>query len=201
MAFTSRVNKGKALSEAELDNNFLCHYPIGSLYLSASPATDSPGGLIGYGRWSKFAKGRALISSTDIGNSSPNRRDYSPSMENGSPSVKLTEAQIPKHAHQFSNIPFASDPTEPQNGDRRFSGNYNGWNFLDGGDINVYRISDYFGNNGSVALSNSPVTHSRTSFQGSSTITQIRKTKKGDLGQAHNNIQPYVVINIWKRDS
>ena len=64
MAFIARTEKGTALTETELDNNFLCHYPIGSLYLACSPAVDSPGALIGYGKWSKFAKGRALISAS-----------------------------------------------------------------------------------------------------------------------------------------
>lgn len=185
MALTERTKKGVALTEIELDNNFLCHYPIGSLYLSASPAIDSPGALIGYGNWSKFAKGRALVSSTVAGREAGSDTNFSPGLGSnsipdypyGSPSHILTEKELPQHTHSWESYEGA--------GAFRFSGNYSGFDFNTNG-TNIYRITRP-GETGEVSFTNSPQTISGSFTQ--------------KVGQPHNNLQPYIVVNIWKRDS
>ena len=196
MALTERTKKGKALTEAELDNNFLCHYPIGSLYLAASPAIDSPGVMIGYGSWSKFAKGRALISS-DIeqpglgdGSGTMTNTHFSPGLGDGSgnnPRRKLPDYPYgsPSHKVKTSELPAHSHTWERYygNGALRFSGNYSGFNFETAG-TDVYRIT---GGQGEIQFTNSPTT--------------INDNLSQAVGHPHNNLQPYIVVNIWKRDS
>ena len=189
MGFIARTEKGTALTETELDNNFLCHYPIGSLYLACSPAVDSPGALIGYGKWSKFAKGRALISASSIaaagtdmyyspgrGSNSPGN---SPDFYYGSPSHALIAKELPKHTHCFNK------DAQGGRGHVRHSGNYSGFDFNTGG-TSIYRICRG-GETGQVTFTNSPAKVSGNIIQ--------------QVGQPHNNLQPYIVVNIWKRDS
>ena len=46
MAFTGRITKAQELTQTELDNNFLCHYPIGAIYMNAN-RSESPNIYIG----------------------------------------------------------------------------------------------------------------------------------------------------------
>ncbi len=198
MAFTGRVNKGKALTESELDNNFVCHYPVGSLYLACSPQTDSPGALIGYGYWTKFAKGRALISSTDgvVDVSNTPSVYYSPTMIGGSPSHTLTVGEMPGHIHSWPDQVEANGETT--SGKKRWSGNYADW-CTDEGGRNCFRTSR--GGN-TIDLVNSPILATYTDvLPHGSGVNKIVRNYVTKPGQPHNNIQPYTVINIWKRES
>jgi len=98
MAFLGRTTKGSNLTAAELDNNFLSHYPIGAIYMNAN-RSDSPNRYIGYGTWSKFAEGRALISADATEDSVP--INESPS---GSLIHTLTSSELPSHTHKFHQI-------------------------------------------------------------------------------------------------
>jgi hypothetical protein len=96
MAFNARVDKGTELTQTELDNNFLSHYPQGAIYMNANRA-DSPSNYIGYGVWKKFAEGRALIGALDsTSHSNLNGSNASPV---GELSVTLTTSTMPDHIH------------------------------------------------------------------------------------------------------
>jgi len=69
-------------------------YPVGSIYMNCSNATN-PGTLLGFGTWSSFGAGRVLIGidSSDT--------DFDTAEETGgSKTHTLTEAQLPSHRHQ-----------------------------------------------------------------------------------------------------
>ena len=69
-------------------------YPVGSIYMNCSNATN-PGTLLGFGTWESFGAGRVLIGidSSDT--------DFDGAEETGgSKTHTLTEAQLPSHRHQ-----------------------------------------------------------------------------------------------------
>ena len=69
-------------------------YPVGSIYMNCSNATN-PGTLLGFGTWSSFGAGRVLIG-LDSSDS-----DFDSAEETGgSKTHTLTEAQLPSHRHQ-----------------------------------------------------------------------------------------------------
>ena len=69
-------------------------YPVGSIYMNCSNATN-PGTLLGFGTWESFGAGRVLvgIDSSDT--------DFDGAEETGgSKTHTFTEAQLPSHRHQ-----------------------------------------------------------------------------------------------------
>ena len=173
MGYTGRISKGSELSTLELDNNFLCHYPLGSIYVNAL-RDESPGELIGYGKWSKYAEGYVLVSADSpsihsLGNSPdhvPRLYDspdyYSPGFVGGESSVSITEWV--KHTHEWQ------DDGAGRDGRYRMGGK---------GDFGTW--SD--GNNHFHYL-NAPT---------------LTTSAQSGVGLRHNNIQEYITVNIWKR--
>jgi hypothetical protein len=177
MAYTSRIERGVELTTEQLDNNFLCHYPLGSIYINALKH-QSPGVLIGYGKWEKFAQGYVLMSAdspslSQLGDrpddpKTGNSPDYfSPGVTGGSPSVSISSWI--QHQHEWQDISW--------NGK-----NYDGRFRMQG--------STLFRNDGSHGGS---YTGNYYRKGGSFTSTNIGS------GHRHNNLQPYITVNIWKR--
>jgi hypothetical protein len=209
MAYTSRVTKNTALTQAELDNNFLCHYPIGSLYMNALN-NNSPGDIIGYGEWSLFAQGYTLLSANsprlrheqpDGWNNTPreyaeslprtsksstlegsiengaNQTDgyYSPGFAGGEPTVKVNE--FPKHSHYLQD--------SVTKGGSFVNGQYRGRTDYDG-----FYVGPHYRGQGNNPMSAAKIGGGTQTFQ---------SNVQSSLG--HNNIQKYITVNIWKRDS
>ena len=96
MAFVGRVTSGQELTQAQLDNNFLCHYPVGAIYMNAN-RSDSPNNYIGYGKWKKFCQGRILVGD------SPSGSAFEAGEEGGSLSHKITTSELSSHNHPPDN--------------------------------------------------------------------------------------------------
>ena len=154
-------------------------YPIGSIYTNATDATN-PATLLGFGTWSQFGQGRVLVG-IDTGDS-----DFGTSGNTGGvKTVTLSEAQMPSHVH----IVDPPNVTTSTTGQHRHSiGNIGSWG--------VFGIRD------SAYASSSGTGY--TSFDGNHNhtvdIPQFNSGSKGN-SQSHNNLQPYVVINMWRRVS
>jgi len=113
MAFTGRINKAAELTQTELDNNFLCHYPIGAIYMNAN-RSDSPNIYIGYGIWKKYAEGRVLLGEGG---------GFSAGATGGTLSHAVTISEMPSHNHNRQYFISRSD--------RGHSGNSVLWNHND----------------------------------------------------------------------
>ena len=127
-------------------------YPVGSIYMNASNATN-PGTLLGFGTWAAFGAGRVLvgIDSSDT--------DFDGAEETGgSKTHALTTGELAAHNHAV--------------------GSYDSGTGAGGAAGNQEHVRD-------AGVGNGPATP--TSTTGS--------------GAAHNNVQPYIVVYMWKRTS
>lgn len=125
-------------------------YPVGSIYINASVATN-PGTLLGFGTWVAFGAGRVMVG-IDAG-----QTEFDTAEETGGAKTHtLTISEIPAHTHnQGSHDSSAGD----------------------GGAYNTEFIRDH-----SDTANGPNVTSSSTGG-----------------GSAHNNLQPYIVVYMWKR--
>jgi len=118
-------------------------YPVGSVYINASNATN-PGTLLGFGTWEAFGAGRVPVGID------ASQTEFDTAEETGgSKTHTLTTGEMPSHSHNV--LTGDSGP---------------------GGGTLVYRAT-------------SGLSNQATSNTGS--------------GEAHNNLQPYIVVHMWKR--
>ena len=162
-----------AITSTEVAQSFLdTIYPVGSVYINATDATD-PGTLLGFGSWTAFGAGKVPvgIDSTD------NDFDAVGSGTNtnsttGAKEVKLTSDQsgVPAHAHKFR-ITGSSSPTSGTSGGIVMSSGGGGGSTVNG------------------------VTGEPSDTEGE----QIGGNTAADATSAHTNLQPYEVVYMWKR--
>lgn len=72
-------------------------YPVGSLYLNASSATN-PSQLMGFGTWSRYAQGRVLVGEGS-GSDGVTGKTFSIGSTGGSYNRTLSVANMPAHSH------------------------------------------------------------------------------------------------------
>lgn len=147
-------------------------YPVGSIYIST--VSTNPATLFGFGTWEAMPAGRVLLAQgkSDWGTT------YEAGSSGGEATHQLTEGEIPSHNHTGS-INTAGEHTHSLTlkalwGDGNGSGN--GWagDTRDGG--------------------------SRTNtFSTVGNHTHTVTINNTGSNQAHNNLQPYIAVYIWKR--
>ena len=147
-------------------------YPVGSIYMST--VSTNPATLFGFGTWEAMPAGRVLLAQ---GKSSWGTT-YNAGSTGGEATHQLTVGELPAHNHTAST---------------NTTGNHTHQFQLYGpnGDTNLNFPSDYdtnYARNKGTTLSAG--NHSHT--------ININNTGSS---QAHNNIQPYLTVYMWKRIS
>ena len=139
-------------------------YPVGSIYMNATNATN-PGTLLGFGTWVAFGAGRVPVG-IDSGDT-----DFDIAEETGGvKEVTLTSAQsgLPSHFHEVgsrgseNNEPFTAQNTKA----RRYH---------EGGG------------------------HTSQSTAAMTLDGETKFNTAADASSAHTNLQPYIVVHMWKR--
>lgn len=155
-------------------------WPIGSIYISTD--TRNPNLIFGFGTWESFSSGRVILGSgswTDINNET---RSFSNGSTGGEFGHKLSINESPNHTHSASGLTMSvagnhshSTTVIKSNED----GSSDPW--ASGGGSNE---GNYTFNTG--------VAGDHTHSIGGSI---------GSVGndERHNNVQPYIVCNIWRR--
>lgn len=144
-------------------------YPVGSVYINAA-STTNPATLLGFGTWVEFGAGRVLVGQ--------NASDalFDTLEETGG----SKDAIVVSHSHTI---------TDPGHSHAPPSGLTAPWlgNSLNGGDGVI---------DGSAAVSNDDRNPASGNTQSASTGISINST--GSSG-TNANLQPYVVVKMWKR--
>ena len=140
-------------------------YPVGSIYMNATVATN-PATLLGFGTWTAFGAGRVPvgINSGDA--------DFDTVEETGG----TKDAIIPTHTHTASSSSSSTDSGHTHSISRGFGAS---------------------GAGGDALLSGSGV-QSGTSTANITTTTTTTVASAG-VSATGKNLQPYIVVHMWKR--
>lgn len=162
--------------------------PVGGLYLST--VSTNPATALGYGTWTAYAQGRALIG---VGNNGES--DWTAGEERGSEEHTLTEDELADHVHNII-PPMAVTEEDGEHHHRAFIGGSNqptddGLPVEAGDTRNVQST----GNNGSLQ-------NFKTGGFGEHShelnIDPFDSESTG-LGDPHNNVQPSIAVYVWRR--
>lgn len=150
-------------------------YPIGSIYMNISEI--DPNILFKGTKWEKI-QGQFLLGSSD---------KFKIGQTGGAETVTLTKAQIPAHTHGSKTLV----------GHIRSRAMTNGGNIIDSeGDYGI--LSSDFASGPAWVYGIQAVNNVNKSTD----VLTVNATHEHDSvggGQAHNNMPPYLVINIWQR--
>lgn len=164
-------------------------YPVGSVYMSFS--STNPATLFG-GTWAKV-EGRFLLGSNST---------YGVNSTGGEAKHTLNANEMPSHKHNTTVSTAGNHTHTPYSSSMYFSINKNIDDASSGGGIVARRRVQTVSSGGAWALTStgqySDITQNQnTSTTGNHTHT-VTTTNTGG-GAAHNNMPPYVAVNIWKR--
>jgi microcystin-dependent protein len=150
--------------------------PVDGLFFSA--VAINPATLLGYGTWTAYAAGRAIVGVGNNGEST-----WAGGDQRGSETHTLTEAQMPEHnhsvdppststssngAHTHGNVPLLQGDSDRGTGSSSFSIDSVGSTASNGAHTHTVDIAEFdSGNAGS--------------------------------GSPHNNIQPSIAVYVWRR--
>lgn len=153
-------------------------YPVGSVYINATVATN-PATLLGFGTWVTIGDGKVIVNQ-DTGDT-----DFDVLGETGG-----SKSSVASHTHTFTTD--SSGAHTHSVSDSGHSHSYSGI----GGSVSG---TEYNGGN---------YTFSRPSYNTSTAYTGVSVNSSGahthtgttaSTGDSNGNLQPYVVVKIWKR--
>lgn len=178
-------------------------YPVGSVYISKESV--NPGTLWPGTTWTREAEGRCIIG---VGTG------YATAGETGgSSTVTLAITQIPSHTHTFTGAPMgAHNHTQNPHNHIQDAHSHRGattnadvvWNGQSGyaNTNNAWATGYQFANNASGGYTNGaqPGIHNTTATNNAASAgTPSGTNSLTGGGGSHNNMQPYIVMYIWRR--
>ena len=177
-----RVNTGAWTSWSKLANTTDCTdtlkkvYPVGSIYMST--VSTNPATLFGFGTWEAMPAGRVLLAQ---GKSSWGTT-YNAGSTGGEATHKLTVGELPTHSHTGNiNTKNLSGTFISKSVERDSSGIVS--------NISTNKVGNSSGGSGNTG----------TEYTINASHTHTIVINNIGSSQAHNNIQPYIAVYIWKR--
>ena len=189
-------------SDVTITSSAAAAWPVGSVFIST--VSTNPATLLGFGTWAAFGAGRVMVGldSGDI--------DFDTEEETGGAKTHtLTSAEMPSHTHvqdthnhtqdahnhtqdahnhtQDAHSHVEQAPTTASGGAMRFGIDTNASGTVTAGISTETTIAT----NQAATATNQAATATNQS------TTATNQNTGG--GGAHNNIQPYIVVRMWKR--
>lgn len=155
-------------------------WPVNSIFMTLD--TRNPNAIFGFGSWTAFAQGRCIIGSGVVTDTRGEARVFNANNQGGELQHTITYNEMPSHAHSHNLTGTASasgDHSHSLNGAYKSGGGQH----IGQGSNTIYISQDQTGVSGSH-------THA--------------VTISGGIGAAGGNasmnlMQPYFVVNIWRR--
>ena len=161
-------------------------YPVGSIYINATSASN-PATLLGFGTWTAFGAGRVLVG-----------LDGSDALfDTAEETGGSKDAIVVSHTHTLS-----SGSTESAGSHQHFIANN-----VEAGNEGSLSASNYMARRGSFgsdynmdpASTSSAANIGLTSSAGSHTHTLSGSTGSTGSSATNANVQPFIVVRMWKR--
>ena len=146
-------------------------YPVGSIYINAASATN-PATLLGFGTWTAFGAGRVMVG-LDAGNAA-----FDTAEETGG----SADAIVVSHTHTGSTNTAS------------LTGTLNNFEEPFGSATGIVSLS----NSGQAFYGGSGTTANRTATINASHSHTLTIDSTGSSG-TNGNLQPYIVVRMWKR--
>lgn len=164
-------------------------YPVGSIYMNVNNV--EPSAIFG-GTWEKMPAGRMLVNSSD---------DFALGQIGGEKEHRLTEDELAVHSHDVNNINGNTTSTAKLVGkfssSIRPNGDITDVPYRDGFGI-VSKESEY-GIHAKDGENSSPGRNYVIDASHSHTVNLNISMLPSGKNQPHNNMPPYIVVNMWKR--
>lgn len=159
-------------------------WPVGAVYLSVD--NRNPSEIFGFGSWERISEGRVLLGAGVGFDTNNESRSFGVNEVGGSYNHSLLEGELPSHNHSIEGLSLSEGGTHTHN--------YHQYRGLNVQIYNPDRSSANFCRD-FIGTYNSAI-----SFTGSHTHT-LEGAQADSVGgsRPHNNVQPYMVCNIWKR--
>ena len=154
-------------------------YPVGSIYISTN--STNPGTSLGFGTWAAFGAGRVPVG-FDSGDT-----DFDTDEETGGAKTHtLSTSEMPSHSHtQDAHSHAVTDPGHTHTTQRYPTAT---------GANSGFTIDTSM--SGTLADNTLPTKSATTGL----TVNNATATNQNTGGGgAHNNVQPYIVVRMWKR--
>ena len=166
-------------------------WPVGSVFIAV--VSTNPATLLGFGTWSAFAAGRVLVGQ-DAGQTEFDTVEET----GGAKTVTLTSTEMPSHTHT------QDAHTHTQNSHNHTQDAHT-HNFLPRsattGAVSSI-VTGTLDTSSTISGSNQPHIQSTTATNQAATAVNQNATATNQNtggGAAHNNLQPYIVVYMWKR--
>jgi microcystin-dependent protein len=162
-------------------------YPVGSIYMSV--VNTSPATLFG-GTWSAFGAGRTLVG-FDVGQTEFNAAEKT----GGAKTHVLIESEMPSHTH----VQNSHNHTQNAHNHVQDPHSHRAQFRLNGGSGTARDIPDSTaGNYKALNTWNENTTATNQATTATNQATTATNQNTGG-GAAHNNLQPYITVYMWKR--
>lgn len=173
------------------------NWPVGSIFISTSAT--NPATLLGFGTWTAFGAGRVLVSK-DSG-----QTEFDTIEETGGAKTHtLNTTEMPSHNHtQDAHNHTQNSHNHTQDAHGHSQGTH-GHTYWAGASHSLADGGAWVGSGTSAAGTSSDYAsiNNATATNQAATATNIAATATNQAaggGGAHNNLQPYIVVNMWKR--
>lgn len=171
------ITKGNGATNKIEVTNISKIYPVGSIYMSVT--STNPATLFGIGTWQALPAGRVLLAQgrSDWGTT------YNINDTGGEVNHTLTQNEMPVHGHSGSANTSGSTHTHTLSLNQRH------------GKDGAWQSTPFF-SNGDTGSSGQRVT---ATLSAAGSHTHGISINNAGGGQPHNNMQPYLVVYMWKR--